>query len=324
MIAKIDQLLQQWPQPFNDLEVERCLAVLEHGKTSGGGGSSASSATTPSVSGSVTPSVFSSSAASSSSSHAAAAAAATTIEDLSAKNPYHVFLQQEINRLQLVLVQVRAHLKNVRLAMTGQIMLSATLYAVLAALYRDMVPAAWLRRTWASHASLAEWFRGMIASHAQLHAWLHHGAPRVFSIAGMFNPKGFLTAVKQFTARSHKQWALDDVDMMATLTKMADAKAVRVRPSDGVLIHGLLLDGACWDRKRQKLCEAPVGVLQQPLPVMHVTARNLVQKNPFGYECPVYRLAQRTDLNFIFNVNLACAFSAAQCARNGIAIICSK
>ena len=40
-------------------------------------------------------------------------------------------------------------------------------------------------------------------------------------------------------------------------------------PGEGVLIHGLYLEGAKWDEEKGNLCEPVVMELYVPMPVIH-------------------------------------------------------
>jgi dynein heavy chain len=76
-------------------------------------------------------------------------------------------------------------------------------------------------------------------------------------------------------------------------------------PAEGVYIHGLFIEGAAWDRKNIKLTESQPKVIHQPMPVIHVSATNTVDElDPRMYRCPVYKRPKRTDLNYIFDIDL--------------------
>ncbi len=79
-----------------------------------------------------------------------------------------------------------------------------------------------------------------------------------------------------------------------------------------------------WDSRRAKLCDASPRVLRCALPVIHVTAKASLSQNLFGYACPVYRLGERTDANYIFSINLPSDNRTAHWLRRGAAIIANK
>lgn len=54
---------------------------------------------------------------------------------------------------------------------------------------------------------------------------------------------------------------------------------------EGVFVHGMFLDGAGWDRRNLRLCEATLKVLYTALPVVHVYAINsTAPKDPKLYQ----------------------------------------
>ena len=63
----------------------------------------------------------------------------------------------------------------------------------------------------------------------------------------------------QEVTRAHKGWALDTVVLINDVTKMTKEE-VTESPAEGVYVHGLLLDGAAWDKEESKLIESTAKV----------------------------------------------------------------
>jgi len=95
----------------------------------------------------------------------------------------------------------------------------------------------------------------------------------MFWMSGFFNPQGFLTAMRQEVARAHKGWALDVVTMHNDVTKMLFDEC-KQKPKEGVFVYGLYIDGAGWDRKNCRLCEATNKILYTLMPIIHIYAIN--------------------------------------------------
>ena len=142
--------------------------------------------------------------------------------------------------------------------------------------------------------------------------------------------QGFLTAMSQEITRAHKGWALDNVALANDVTKMMK-EDVSSAPAEGVYVHDLLLDGAGWDRRNYRLMERAPKVLFTALPVVHVYAVNTAamakdskdNKDVLKFcECPVYKKPRRTDLTYIFCLNLKTSQHLDHWILRGVALLC--
>jgi hypothetical protein len=80
-------------------------------------------------------------------------------------------------------------------------------------------PKLWTEVSWTAP-TLGVWFPSLVARYEQWDRWLKQGRPKVFWLTGFFNPQGFITAMRQEISRKHTGWALDDVVVYNTVTKM--------------------------------------------------------------------------------------------------------
>ncbi|XP_028288430.1 dynein heavy chain 5, axonemal [Parambassis ranga] len=248
--------------------------------------------------------------------------------------PMNIFLRQEVDRMQRVISIVRSTLTDLKLAIDGTIIMSEDLRDALDCMFDARIPRLWLRLSWPS-ATLGFWFSELLDRNQQLSVWISKERPNQFWLTGFFNPQGFLTAMRQETTRFNlsKGWALDTVALSNDVTKMMREDVSAPPPVDvgGVYIYGLFLDGAGWDRRGARITEAPPKVLFTPLPVVHVYAVNSASsdsKRQGGaagvnlYSCPVYKKPQRTDLNFIFSLQLRSVQPAEHWTLRGAALLC--
>ncbi|XP_019756852.1 dynein axonemal heavy chain 8 [Dendroctonus ponderosae] len=236
-------------------------------------------------------------------------------------NPLNIFLRQEIDRMQRVISLVRSTLSDLLLAIEGTIIMSEALGDALDSIYDAKVPGIWIRGSWEAN-TLGFWFTELIERDTQFRTWCFGGRPLCFWLAGFFNPQGFLTAMKQEVARAHKGWALDQVSILNDVTKSMKEE-INNAPPEGVLIYGLFLDGAGWDRRHSRLMESTNKVLYTVIPVVHVYAINSTDpKPPTLYTCPVYKKARRTGLNFITVLWMQTAKPPEHWCLRGAALLC--
>uniref|UniRef100_A0A8B9QGF0 Uncharacterized protein n=1 Tax=Apteryx owenii TaxID=8824 RepID=A0A8B9QGF0_APTOW len=191
-------------------------------------------------------------------------------------------------------------------------------------MYDAQIPKLWFRISWES-ATLGFWFTELLERNQQFSSWLLDGRPNQFWMTGLFNPQGFLTAMRQETTRMNlaKGWALDSVVLHNDVTKMMKEDVAGPPPADigGVYIYGLFLDGAGWDRRNSKLVD---------LPVVHVYAISTTvlpdpkKQQASVYSCPVYKKPRRTDLTYIFSLYLKTVKNPDHWTLRGVALLCNS
>ncbi|OQS05067.1 dynein heavy chain, outer arm [Thraustotheca clavata] len=249
--------------------------------------------------------------------------------------PMNVFLMQEIQRLQQLLVVVRKVIIETQGAIKGELVVTPDISSTIHAMFDAKVPPLWLHRdiSW-SAPSLGVWFAGLLDRHKQLEHWIEKQKPFTFWLTGFFNPQGFLTAMRQEVTRHHvhDKWALDDVVYHTEVTEYERLEQIRQSPKEGVLVHGLFLEGGGWNKANATLVESEPKRLFSPLPVLFVTATTKAQKKsrsgdygPYGgFECPVYKYPSRTDRNVIFLVTLASRdHRPLHWVLRGVALLCT-
>jgi dynein heavy chain len=257
--------------------------------------------------------------------------------------PLNIFLKQELERFQKILDIVRSTMISMVDAIDGTTIMTPEIVDSINAVFDFRVPYKWqfdptgAEISWLTP-SLGGWVKGLTDRHYQLNNWISKERPQSFWLTGFFNPQGFLTAMKQEVARTKKEkgWALDEVIYDTDVTKdiipgddgRIDGFKLSNVPSEGVLVHGLFLEGAGWSKAEKKLEESQPKELYYQFPVLHVTAtylprnekdrqqnqmagaggaRNKVdisQKIRSYYDCPVYKYPKRNDKYLIFRVFL--------------------
>jgi len=265
------------------------------------------------------------------------------LTDVGKNIPLNVFLFQEIQRLQMVLNIVRTTMQDMVLAIDGQIIMTSELVDCINAVSDFRVPKKFqfdptgVEISWLTM-SLAGWLKGLIDRHHQLNNWLtspNRERPPSFWLTGFFNPQGFLTSMKQEVTRQHRadQWSLDEVDYKTEVTKdiiagddgRIEGKQIK-SVDEGVLIHGLYLEGSQWNKTDKRFEEQTSKDLFFPFPIIHVSAESTSKevleaqkkKGDTGnranqyYFTPVYKYPKRNDRYLIFRAYLKAEAPAGQ------------
>ncbi|XP_061572400.1 dynein axonemal heavy chain 5 [Cololabis saira] len=235
-------------------------------------------------------------------------------------HPMNIFLRQEIDRMQKVIVLVRNTLTDLKLAIDGTIVMSENLRDALDSMYDARIPARWKKASWAS-STLGFWFTELLERNRQFQAWIFEGRPNCFWMTGFFNPQGFLTAMRQEITRANKGWALDRMVLCNEVTRwMKDD--VTQPPAEGVYVYGLYLEGAGWDRRGSKLIDSKPKVLFETMPVIRLYAENNGVKDSRFYSCPIYKKPVRMDVNYIAAVDLKTSQTPEYWILRGVALLC--
>uniref|UniRef100_A0A668T4J6 AAA+ ATPase domain-containing protein n=1 Tax=Oreochromis aureus TaxID=47969 RepID=A0A668T4J6_OREAU len=234
--------------------------------------------------------------------------------------PMNIFLRQEVDRMQRIIVLVRNTLTDLKLAIDGTIIMSENLRDALDCMYDARIPARWKKSSWAS-STLGFWFTELLERNRQFQAWIFEGRPNCFWMTGFFNPQGFLTAMRQEITRANKGWALDRMVLCNEVTKwMKDD--ITQPPTEGVYVYGLYLEGAGWDRRNCKLIDSKPKVLFEMMPVIRMYAENNGVKDSRLYSCPIYKKPTRTDVNYIAAVDLKTSLPPEYWILRGVALLC--
>ena len=202
-------------------------------------------------------------------------------------------LQQELLRYNRVIDVVCSTLKNVGKALKGEVPLSLELEEVCNSLFKNQVPELWHKRAYPSLKPLASWVVDFLERLKFMQTWIDEGAPVNFWISGFFFTQSFMTGAKQNYARKHVI-AIDQIDFDFRVISDETQTDLTQAPADGVYIHGLFVEGARWDEKREALEESQPKVLFTPMKSIHIIPKKQSDIDyGHSYKCPVYRTALR-------------------------------
>ena len=260
-----------------------------------------------------------------------AAAVRRAVAKIGPADPYAIVLRQELARMQLVLNTVGRDLSDLKLAIAGTIVMSERLQRVMSSLSDAKVPLGWEQVSWVS-TSLGVWSESIQRRSKQLHDWVASVRMAMAWLPGFFNPQAFLTAIRQEISRSN-HWPFDQVVLSTEVTKLS-AEKVDGPASEGMLIHGLILEGGAWSTKNGTLVDSAPKVLFSPLPVVHVSA-SVVEATKESlqaaaraaertYCCPVYLNPQRKGTDLVAEFYLPCPPPSNKWVLRGVALLCTS
>ena len=241
-----------------------------------------------------------------------------------------VVLIQEMERFNKLLTIVRDSLKDTKRAIAGMVVMSEALEGVFSSLFLNRVPGMWAAVGFLSMKPLGAWFKDLITRVDFLRTWITSGPPTSFWMSGLFFPQGFLTGVLQTFARKH-QVAIDTLSFRFEVKNSTDPALVGDAPEEGVLVHGLFVDGAVWNYEEGVIDVSPPMKLYTSLPVVHFLPEADRTRNETDYACPLYKTAERYGVlsttgqstNFVLPVDLPSNREPSFWVLQGVALLTS-
>jgi dynein heavy chain len=236
--------------------------------------------------------------------------------------PLDVCCKQEIERMQIVLRTLRTTLTDLELAIDGSIVMNDQLYNAMNSIYDGRIPDHWKKISWPAD-NLKGWFEQVRLRYDQYAKWIETGRLDAFWLGGMFNPCGFLTSLRQQTCRVRK-WGLNDTYLECEVqvpNRPPQSDKEKDKAEGAVFIRGLWLEGARWGKGMTSNNQSAWGLTELQTstsrgksgkPVIKVwplkrdkTNKEILFRTDIDtYVCPVYKNANRTDLNYVFDVPL--------------------
>ena len=217
---------------------------------------------------------------------------------------------EKFNRL---LNLMRKSLFDLTQAIGGFIVMSSELDAMYLSLTNGVVPGNWTKVAYPSLKPLTSWFEDLIARMVFMNNWLTCGNPNAYWISGLFSPQGFLTGVLQTHARQYKI-AIDELAFAFEIIEAESPEQVEAKPEDGVLIYGLYMDGARYNREHKCIDDQIPDELYDPMPLLHFKPTKDYVAKEEEYSCPMYKTGLRAGVlsttgastNYVISVEIPC------------------
>ena len=115
---------------------------------------------------------------------------------------------QELDRWNALIRKMKASLKMLRKALSGEIGMSADMEQLSNALFDGQLPAMWKKLTPETQKMLGSWIMWFQKRYNQYKSWVENGEPKVMWLSGLHIPETFLAALVQAACRS-RGWPLD-------------------------------------------------------------------------------------------------------------------
>jgi len=239
------------------------------------------------------------------------------------RTPYQCVILQEVERMNLLVGEIRRSLMELQLGLAGALNMSDAMDGLATALNVNRVPANWSKVAYPSLKTLAGWYADILSRCEQLKAWSDSlDTPISVWISGLFNPMAYITAVLQTTARKDNL-PLDLMEVQTDITTQYNKDAFEAYPEDGMYIHGCCMEGARWDTKKSVIADSNPKELHPVMPVIQVRGVLYDKVDKSGiFDCPVFITTQRGN-TFTFVATLKTNDPVNKWVLAGVAIMMS-
>lgn len=247
------------------------------------------------------------------------------------KNSMNTVLQQEVRRYNNLLVVIKLSLYDAQRAIRGEIAMINTIESVCSSMSVGKLPAQWASKSYPSIKPLSSYVTDLIARLAFLQHWIDYEEPKVFWLPGFYFTQSFITAILQNFARTNKV-QIDLVTLENMVTSYENDE--NVEKQTGVLIKGLYLEGARWDRHIGALDEPIPRILFDKLPIFDMIAKERKSESYIqpdrAYNAPLYQTTERRgtlsttghSTNFIMFLQLKTEINIEHWVNRGAAVFC--
>ena len=226
-------------------------------------------------------------------------------------NSLGTVLGQEIDRFNILILQMAKSLKEIQKAIQGIVVMSGELDAMFNRMLNNQVPDMWEKYAYPSLKPLAGWVKDFFERIQFIDDWLRNGEPKSYWLSGFFFPQGFMTGALQNHARKTKI-AIDRLNFGFHCLDVTTKDDLESGPENGMYVHGLFLVCAQFDVDKKELIQSSPGKMTATLPLIHFEPIENYQPPPEHYQCPLYKTSVRAGVlsttgqstNYVLNLSL--------------------
>ncbi|XP_064422227.1 dynein axonemal heavy chain 1 [Latimeria chalumnae] len=246
------------------------------------------------------------------------------------KESMNTVLIQEVIRYNRLLIEITSTLKDLLKALKGLVVMSLQLELMSTSLFNNSVPELWKTKAYPSLKPLSSWVMDLLQRIQFMQTWIAEGIPAVFWISGFFFPQAFLTGTLQNFARK----TVISIDTINFDFKVMEESVsdLTERPDVGCYIHGLFLEGACWDTSTFQLAEShPKELYTEMAVIWLIPIPNRKPPDKGVYICPIYKTLTRAgtlsttghSTNYVIAVEIPTSETQRHWIKRGVALICA-
>nr|KAJ3422838.1 Dynein heavy chain 6, axonemal [Polyrhizophydium stewartii] len=252
-------------------------------------------------------------------------------------NSLSTVLLQEAARFNKLNAIVKTSLESLIKAVKGLIVMSSELELVFKSLLNNEVPGAWSNHAYPSLKPLASWVKDFHKRVDMMRGWADEGQPTYFWLPGFFFPQGFLTGVMQNHARKYNipidtllfTYKVKDFDEAELRARASDANTL-ADDEDGVLVSGLFMEGARWDKEKRLLQDSFPMEMYSVMPLIRFIPTQTSPSKDRLYVCPLYKTSARAgtlsttghSTNFVVAIFLPTERPSDYWIAKGVALLC--
>ena len=224
---------------------------------------------------------------------------------------------------------MKSSLVQLQKAIRGDVVMGQDLERMYNSFLNQKFPKIWSDYAYPSLKPLGSWIKDLIARVEFIYIWLTEGLRPSYWLSSFFFPQEFMTAALKIYARQTKT-PIDTLKFRTEVIPKAHHQ-ITEKPTIGVNIHGLFMQGARWDSHRGRIEESEPGALFIEMPVVWLEPVNVDKKQEvIAYSAPLNKTSLRAgelsttghSTNFVLYLELATTQNPIHWVRRGVASLC--